>query len=340
MTVSAILQQLSTPLPEDANFAPYGRALSAAIEQREAVVPALVRVIEEVALNPVPHLEEPRGHLHVFAIYLLAHFQERQALAPLLRLCSLPDTEPLDLTGSLFYCHGPAVLASVCGGDSAPVMAFVHNEGISGSVRDEAVRALLVQFLWAERSREAVAADFKTLFKTLKRPGDPSVWAALVESTFDLPAPELEAEMLEVLSDTAELEGICSIEVVAGQLHDGNPWRLEGLRATFAPIDALACCGEWLRYQAEEDGLIEPTVEAVDEDGFTVGEDDDEGDLTPEEVKMMFGDDEPEPPEFSPGWAEELSPKPVPYVAPAKVGRNDPCPCGSGKKHKKCCGGV
>jgi uncharacterized protein len=23
---------------------------------------------------------------------------------------------------------------------------------------------------------------------------------------------------------------------------------------------------------------------------------------------------------------------------PAKVGRNDPCPCGSGKKHKKCCG--
>ena len=27
-----------------------------------------------------------------------------------------------------------------------------------------------------------------------------------------------------------------------------------------------------------------------------------------------------------------------PYIAPAKVGRNDPCPCGSGKKFKKCCG--
>ncbi len=24
--------------------------------------------------------------------------------------------------------------------------------------------------------------------------------------------------------------------------------------------------------------------------------------------------------------------------APLRVGRNDPCPCGSGKKHKKCCG--
>lgn len=28
-----------------------------------------------------------------------------------------------------------------------------------------------------------------------------------------------------------------------------------------------------------------------------------------------------------------------PYVRPnAKIGRNDPCPCGSGKKYKKCCG--
>jgi SWIM/SEC-C metal-binding protein len=28
---------------------------------------------------------------------------------------------------------------------------------------------------------------------------------------------------------------------------------------------------------------------------------------------------------------------PEPVVAAPKVGRNDPCPCGSGKKFKKCC---
>ena len=27
-----------------------------------------------------------------------------------------------------------------------------------------------------------------------------------------------------------------------------------------------------------------------------------------------------------------------PAVAEKKAGRNDPCPCGSGKKYKKCCG--
>jgi uncharacterized protein YecA (UPF0149 family) len=31
------------------------------------------------------------------------------------------------------------------------------------------------------------------------------------------------------------------------------------------------------------------------------------------------------------------APKTVRHDGP-KVGRNDPCPCGSGKKYKKCCG--
>jgi SEC-C motif-containing protein len=34
---------------------------------------------------------------------------------------------------------------------------------------------------------------------------------------------------------------------------------------------------------------------------------------------------------------EAVAPKPVVRSTP-KVGRNDPCPCGSGKKFKKCCG--
>jgi uncharacterized protein len=31
---------------------------------------------------------------------------------------------------------------------------------------------------------------------------------------------------------------------------------------------------------------------------------------------------------------------PEPRSTTSKVGRNDPCPCGSGKKYKKCCGGA
>ncbi len=34
---------------------------------------------------------------------------------------------------------------------------------------------------------------------------------------------------------------------------------------------------------------------------------------------------------------EELVREPIRHETP-KIGRNDPCPCGSGKKYKKCCG--
>jgi uncharacterized protein YecA (UPF0149 family) len=42
-----------------------------------------------------------------------------------------------------------------------------------------------------------------------------------------------------------------------------------------------------------------------------------------------------------PGEDEQPLPPPVETIRTEKggtVGRNDPCPCGSGKKYKKCCG--
>lgn len=53
-----------------------------------------------------------------------------------------------------------------------------------------------------------------------------------------------------------------------------------------------------------------------------------------------------EAPDLLPVWTEilfdwRLAHRPEPIQAPVRVvqiGRNDPCPCGSGKKYKKCCG--
>jgi len=46
---------------------------------------------------------------------------------------------------------------------------------------------------------------------------------------------------------------------------------------------------------------------------------------------------EPDKPEDV-GDLETLQNWPKPREADKKVGRNDPCPCGSGKKFKRCCG--
>jgi len=45
---------------------------------------------------------------------------------------------------------------------------------------------------------------------------------------------------------------------------------------------------------------------------------------------------EPDKPEDITDLERLLNP-PLPTTA-QKIGRNDPCPCGSGKKYKKCCG--
>jgi SEC-C motif-containing protein len=37
-------------------------------------------------------------------------------------------------------------------------------------------------------------------------------------------------------------------------------------------------------------------------------------------------------------FTKTLREGPAPVINAPKIGRNDPCPCGSGKKFKKCCG--
>lgn len=63
--------------------------------------------------------------------------------------------------------------------------------------------------------------------------------------------------------------------------------------------------------------------------------------VTAERPRWEYGPGEPrraESLEETDPESEEVDPAHTPYVAPEKVGRNEMCPCGSGKKYKKCCG--
>lgn len=52
--------------------------------------------------------------------------------------------------------------------------------------------------------------------------------------------------------------------------------------------------------------------------------------------KFIAGLEPDEPEDISD--LELLLNTPKPVKAEKKIGRNEPCPCGSGKKYKKCCG--
>jgi preprotein translocase subunit SecA len=53
-------------------------------------------------------------------------------------------------------------------------------------------------------------------------------------------------------------------------------------------------------------------------------------------MMMPEGNEEMPAPEMAPQEEPEI--QVTYYREDPKVGRNDPCPCGSGKKYKKCCG--
>ena len=70
--------------------------------------------------------------------------------------------------------------------------------------------------------------------------------------------------------------------------------------------------------------------------------------ITPDDIYEHiagFADPEDDPmsddvfADWQPGeYTEPLPPAMLkPFIAPEKIGRNEPCPCGSGKKYKKCC---
>jgi uncharacterized protein len=96
----------------------------------------------------------------------------------------------------------------------------------------------------------------------------------------------------------------------AGSSFDAEVWRhaAEENPALFEPLEAL------LRTKRDSDEWMPATLELVKSIGA---------------IRDYFR---------AGAWRDAFEEVPVPFVRQGpKIGRNDPCPCGSGKKYKKCC---
>jgi uncharacterized protein len=96
---------------------------------------------------------------------------------------------------------------------------------------------------------------------------------------------------------------------------DTDPEDLEEMLFPF-----LMLSGRW-KEMLEEDG--EPPMDASEEERILA------------ELRLSLADEVIANRSY---WFRRSYPETVRRAAP-KVGRNDPCPCGSGKKFKNCCGG-
>jgi hypothetical protein len=294
------------------------QAVRAAIAQREAITPHLLQALEEVAANP-SEVNTDVEILHIFAAFLLAQFREKRAYPILAGILVAPPEIADDLFCEISAERLKNILASVYDGDPAPLKRLIENDSVEEFIRGAALETLLVLVRTGQMAREEVLEYFRSLFQGKLFRENNQVWNALSCAVADLPAPELLEDLRKAFEEGVMDPGYATFE------------ELE--RGACTPVDQKE---EW---ESGPFGLIEDVVEEME---WWV-------EFDPEESWL----DEPMRPELNEPYflpdalmeAETLPPSmpyepPVPVRLGPKIGRNDPCPCGSGKKYKKCCLGA
>ena len=313
MEITEIIERFNRP----GNTFDY-EAVAAAIAHREEITSALLRVLADVAEQG--RAFDPSGTriAQLYAIYLLAQFRETRAYPLVVRIALLPGDVLDVLFGDFVTTALDSALASVCGGDLDGIKSIIEDESADEWARGAAIDSLLALVVAGVKSREEVLEYFASLYrgKLARTPENAQVWSALVCSTADLYPEELMSEIERAYQDDLVDEGCVELQDVRRDLARGKQRMLQELAASphhqFIN-DTAKELGSWYSFHKGDEG----------EEG---------------EVENDFDPWDDDPSESDPWLAEPSSLGALTYRRTSpKIGRNDPCPCGSGKKYKKCC---
>jgi hypothetical protein len=282
-------------------------AIRAAIEQREAITAELLREFEEIAAHGEEYAGRENYMLHVFAVFLLAQFREKRAFQPLVKLVSLPGELPFDLFGDTITERLSGLLGTLYDGDRAALERLAQSEEVNKFVRSAALDSFIVLERAGQISREDVIGYFRELFQGGLKREHSYAWDGLICSCADLPAPELLQEVRQAYADGLVNPGVADLPGIERDLLAGTEVIKSRGRGRYSLVtDVIAEMEWWAAFRAEPR-------------------------YTASGIKKMKT---PPLPELS--WESSGSPSTGFRRAP-KIGRNDPCPCGSGKKYKRCC---
>ncbi len=287
-------------------------AIEAARANREAVLPAFVRLVEQFVAGE----EAPEDTDALFFIFhLLGEWREKSAYRPLAALLRLPTYDIENVLGdaNTSTCH--RVMAAVFDGDPAPLYEIIRDPDADEFVRARMCEALAMVTLRGELPREETARFLRMCFSGLEPQELCFVWDGWQSAIAMLGLVEL----VPLVKQAFEREFI-----------DPQLFRFEEFEADLQ--QALAGVPTD-RGAAGEFELFGDTIEELA--GWTYQDpDDDEYDDDLYENESEGGEAEERASDEHVLWSASEGPAVNPYKG---VGRNDPCPCGSGKKFKKCC---
>jgi Protein of unknown function (DUF1186)/SEC-C motif len=272
-------------------------AIRAAREQRDGTAPALVDFVERYLRGEARAREEEAALFFVF--HLLGEWRETSAYRPLARLLAGPPDQLERVLGGAITETSHRVIAAVFDGDPRPLYEAIEAEHADEFARSRMLEALAMVTLGGGLDRAEAATYLRNAFMTLRPHGENFVWQGWQSAIALLGLKELSS-----LVKKAFERGLIGPEVM----------EYEDFRSD-------------LKY-----ALAHPEApwQSSSVDEFTPFGD------TIEELSRWYS--------FSPEYLESEAARSdefglaEPAVNPFRaVGRNDPCPCGSGRKFKKCC---
>ncbi len=307
-------------------------AVKYAMENKEEAIPELLEILE-YTLNNAETLSKDENYLvHFPAIYILAYFQEKKAYENIIKIAMLPDDLAYDLLGDTITEDFKNILASVCDGNIEPLKGIIENSSLDEFMRTEALESLLILLNHGVVSREQLVFYFKELFNGKLEVDYSYVWETLPRC----------CSLIHPKGLTNEIEKAVTDEKVMGLLADLPFMNQQLERSVKEVLNDLKEDEEYCLISEEDVYFLEDWV-----GGFSCEEDDEDEDEDDDDDEYLFDEDDENEMEgeqlmrsyLNEYKGSEIS-KEVPFRRESFVGRNEPCPCGSGKKYKKCCLGV
>jgi len=286
-------------------------AVSEAILRRDEITPALLNILENVLQDPTPYLEDEPRFDHIYAMFLLAQFREARAYPLLVKIFSAPGEFAFDLIGDTVTESLGQILASVSRGETSGMAALIENEEANEYVRAAALTGLTTLVSCGELSRDELVQYLRKLFRTLPRTPEVMTWVA--DACLDLWPGELKDELQQVFEDQL-------IDTFTFDWDDVKRSLALGLDASMARLRN--------RYKLVTDVHKEMSWWYC----FLENRQRPDRDLPNYRVDQVYSMKSPKNGDALP-FEPIFAPAPTP-----KIGRNQPCTCGSGKKFKKCCG--
>ncbi len=278
-------------------------ALNAAGQSRDAMVPVFLDYIDRLQSAKIADLENLSAFTFIF--FLLAEWRETRAYRPLAKLLRR-DPEFLDaLMGDSITESSARVMAGVFDGDLQPLFDILLDDAADSFLRGEMFDTLAIVALENPDLRPCITQFLIDFFDLTGAVTGEEVWWAWAECIAALGHANMETAVRAVFDsglitpDHSQFEDFT--ERLQATVKAGRPGWFTEISSNTLITNTIAELEPWYCFTPEY--LAKKAA----------------GRLNVVSSLMPRSGD------------------PFNGVFTGKIGRNDPCPCGSGKKFKKCC---